>query len=64
MDSFVQSDRPKVQERELAKFNAKQMDTKKAENVGMLNPMRDNNEGTYRGGEGNRPVTTSGPGGR
>lgn len=24
----------------------------------MLNPMRDKNEGTYRGGEGATPVTT------
>ena len=27
--------------------------------VGMLNPMRDKNEGTYRGGEGMTPVTTA-----
>ena len=27
--------------------------------MGTLNTMRDKNEGTYRGGEGNTPVTTA-----
>ena len=27
----------------------------------MLDPMRDKNEGTYRGGEGTTPVTTARP---
>ena len=30
----------------------------------MLNPTRDKNEGTYRGGEGTTPVTTACPQGR
>ena len=29
--------------------------------VGMLNPMRNKNEGTYRGGEGTTPVITACP---
>ena len=32
--------------------------------VGMLNPMHNKNEGTYRGGEGATPVTTACPEGR
>ena len=45
----------KRQESELATFDG----NRRA--VGMLNPMRDKNEGTYRGGEGTKPVTTACP---
>ena len=44
-----------ARERELATFD----ENRRA--VGMLNPMRDKNEGTYRGGEGTTPVTTACP---
>ena len=45
-------DQRKARERELATFD----ENRRA--AGMLNPMRDKNEGTYRGGEGATPVTT------
>ena len=39
--------------------------SKKLDEVGMLNPMRYNNECKYRGGgEGKKPVTTASPEGR
>ena len=42
-------------ESELATFD------KNRREVGMLNPMRDKIEGTYRGGEGTTPMTTACP---
>ena len=45
----------KARERELATFD----ENRRA--VGMLNPVRDENEGTYRGGEGMTPATTTCP---
>ena len=42
----------KTRERELATFDEDR------QAVGMLNPMRDKNEGTYWGGERTTPVTT------
>ena len=47
------NDHRKARERELATFDENQRA------VGMLNPVRDKNEGTYRGGEGTTPVTTA-----
>ena len=44
-----------VRERELATVDA----NRRA--VGMLNPMRDKTKGTYRGGEGATPLTTTCP---
>ena len=41
-------------ERELATFD----ENRRA--VGMMNPMRDKNEGTYRGGEGTTPTCDHG----
>ena len=49
------NDQRKAREREIAAFDANRRV------VGMLNPMRDKNEGTYRGGEGTTPVTTACP---
>ena len=37
------------------------MSMKKNWKAGMLNPMRDKNEGNLRGGEGKTPVTTACP---
>ena len=45
----------KARKRELAAFD----ESRRA--LGMLNPMRDKTEGTYRGGEGTTPVTTACP---
>ena len=45
----------KARERESATFD----ENRRA--VGMLNPMHDKIEGTYRGGEGTTPVTTACP---
>ena len=45
----------KARERELATFDENR------QAVGTLNPMRDKNEGTYRGEEGTTPVTTACP---
>ena len=53
--SCAQIDSRKARERELAKFD----ENRRA--VGMLNPMRDKNEGTYRGAEGTTPVATACP---
>ena len=53
--SCIKIDQRKAQERELATFD----ENRRA--VGMLNPMRDKNEGTYRGGEGTTPVSTACP---
>ena len=53
--SFVIIDQRKARERELATFD----ENRRA--VGMLNPMRDKNQGTYWGGEGATPVTTACP---
>ena len=55
MDFFfcAKIDSRKARERELAKFD----ENRRA--VGMLNPLRDKNEGTYRGGEGTTSVTTA-----
>ena len=53
--SCIKNDERKAQERELATFDG----NRRA--VGMLNPMRDKNEGTYRGGEGTTPVTAVSP---
>ena len=56
--SYVKIDQRKARERELAKYD----ENRRA--VGMLNPMRDKNEGTYRGGDGTTPVNTACPEGR
>ena len=48
-------DSRKERNRELATFD----ESRRA--VGMLKPMRDKNEGTYRGGEGTTPETTACP---
>ena len=48
-------DQRKAQEHELATFH----ENRRA--VGMLNPTRDQNEVTYRGGEEMTPVTTACP---
>ena len=48
----------KARERELAKFDENRR-AQMAENVIILNPIRDKNEGMYRGGEGKTPVTKS-----
>ena len=53
--SCIKIDLQKARERELATFD----DNRRA--VGMLNPMRDKSEITYRGGEGTTPVTTACP---
>ena len=52
--SSIEIDWRRARERELATFD----ENRGA--VGMLNPMRDKNEGTYRG-EGTTPVTTACP---
>ena len=53
--SCIKIDQRKARGRELATFD----ENRRA--VGMLNPMRDKNEGTYRGGKGTTPVTTACP---
>ena len=53
--SCIKIDQRKPRERKLATFG----ENRRA--VGMLNPMRDKNEGTYQGGEGTTPVTTARP---
>ena len=53
--SCIKIDEQKARERELATFD----ENRRA--VGMLNPMCDKNEGTYRGEEGTTPVTTACP---
>ena len=53
--SRIKNDQRKARERELATFD----ENRPA--VGMLNPVRDKNEGTYRWGEGTTPVTTACP---
>ena len=53
--SCIKIDQRKARDRELATFD----ENRRA--VGMLSPMRDKNEGTYRGGEGTTPVTTACP---
>ena len=50
---LLKIDQRKARERELATFDENR------QAVGMLNPMRDKNEGTYRGGEATAPVTTA-----
>ena len=53
--SCIEIDKRKARERELATFD----ENRRA--MGMLNPMRDKNEGMYRGREGTTPVTTACP---
>ena len=53
--SCAQVDPRKARERVLATFD----ENRRA--VGMLTPMRDKIEGTYRGGEGTTPVATACP---
>ena len=53
--SCAQIDSRKARKRDLATFD----ELRRA--VGMLNPMRDKSEGTYRGGEGTTPETTACP---
>ena len=53
--SCIKIDQRKARQRELATFD----ENRRA--VGMLNPLRDENEGTYPGGEGMAPVTTACP---
>ena len=55
MFSRLRMDWWKVRERDIATFDANQRV------AGMLNPMRDKNEGTYRGRGGTTPVTTAFP---
>ena len=52
MDFFLHknNDERKAREHELATFDENRR------SLGMLNPMCDKNEGTYRGGEGTTPV--------